>query len=55
LQVESGLHLDALLESLEAWSASEVIAVLFELQLLGLTRELPGKNFVKVWIDPGPS
>ena len=53
LQVETSLHLDALLESLEAWSASEAIAVLFELQLLGLVRELPGKNFVRVWVDPG--
>ena len=53
LQVETSLQLDALLESLEAWSASETIAVLFELQLLGLVRELPGKNFVKVWVDPG--
>ncbi len=55
LHVETSLHLDALLESLEAWSASETIAVLFELQLLGLVRELPGKNFVRVWVDQGPS
>ena len=55
LQVETSLPLDALLESLEAWSASETIAVLFELQLLGLVRELPGKNFVRVWVDHGPS
>ncbi len=51
LPVETSLHLDALLESLEAWSASETIAVLFELQLLGLVREMPGKNFVKVWVN----
>jgi DNA processing protein len=54
LPVETSLQLDALLESLEAWSASETLAVLFELQLLGLVRELPGKNFVRVWVEPGP-
>lgn len=54
LPVETSLHLDALLESLEAWSASEALAVLFELQLLGLVRELPGKNFVRVWVESGP-
>lgn len=52
LRVEAGIHLDSLVESLEAFPASEIIAVLFELQLLGLVRELPGKNFVKVWVDP---
>ncbi|MCC6540013.1 MAG: DNA-protecting protein DprA [Bryobacterales bacterium] len=52
LRVDSGVHLDALVESLEAFPASEIIAVLFELQLLGLVKELPGKNFVKVWVDP---
>ena len=51
IPVETSLHLDALLEALEAWSASETIAVLFELQLLGLVRELPGKNFVRVWVN----
>ena len=43
------VHLDALLESLEYYSSSEVIAALFELEMLGLVRQLPGKNFVKVW------
>jgi DNA processing protein len=43
------IHLDPLLESLEYHSSSEVIAALFELEMLGLVRQLPGKNFVKVW------
>lgn len=52
LQVEAAVQLDDLLDSLEQASASEAIAVLFELQLLGIVKELPGKNFVKVWVDP---
>ena len=28
---------------------SELIAALFELEMLGLVKQLPGKNFVKVW------
>lgn len=43
--------LDHLMELLESSSGSEVIAVLFELELLGHVRQLPGKNFIKVWVD----
>jgi DNA processing protein len=43
------LHLDQLLESLGEFPSSELIAGLFELEMLGLVRQLPGKNFVKVW------
>ena len=48
LSVDSAKHLDSLLEQIET-SPSELIAVLFELEMLGLVRQLPGKNFVKVW------
>jgi len=43
------INLDQALETLEAHSSSELIAALFELEMLGLVRQLPGKNFVKVW------
>ena len=43
------VHIDDLLGRLEQYSSSEMIAVLFELEMLGLVRQLPGKNFVKVW------
>jgi DNA processing protein len=43
------IHIDDLLGRLEQYSPSEMIAVLFELEMLGLVRQLPGKNFVKVW------
>ena len=49
LQVDSAVHLDNLLEIVQDTSASELIAALFELEMLGLVRQLPGKNFVKVW------
>jgi DNA processing protein len=49
LQVDAGVHLDDLLAKVEDTSPSEVIAALFELEMLGLVKQLPGKNFVKVW------
>ncbi len=49
LKTDTPTHLDALLETLEYHSSSEVIAALFELEMLGLVKQLAGKNFVKVW------
>ncbi len=49
LQVDASIHLDDLLEKVEDVSPSEMIAALFELEMLGLVKQLPGKNFVKVW------
>ena len=49
LQVDAAIHLDDLLEIVQDTSTSELIAALFELEMLGLVRQLPGKNFVKVW------
>jgi DNA processing protein len=49
LAVDTPTHLDALLESMESYSSSELIAALFELEMSGLVRQLPGKNFVKMW------
>jgi len=47
--VDRAIHLDDLLEKLQDISTSELIAALFELEMLGLVKQLPGKNFVKVW------
>jgi DNA processing protein len=49
LKVDAAIHLDDLLQIVEDTSASELIAALFELEMLGLVKQLPGKNFVKVW------
>jgi DNA processing protein len=49
LSLDASIHLDALVETLEEFSPSELIAALFELEMTGLVKQLPGKNFVKVW------
>jgi DNA processing protein len=49
LKVDSATHLDDLLEIVQDTSTSELIPALFELEMLGLVKQLPGKNFVKVW------
>jgi DNA processing protein len=49
LKVDSATQIDQLLDTLENASPSELIAALFELEMLGLVKQLPGKNFVKVW------
>jgi DNA processing protein len=49
LQVDAATHLDDLLEKIQDTSPTELIAALFELEMLGLVRQLPGRNFVKVW------
>ena len=47
LKPDSATQLDTLVESLEGVSSSEIIAALFELELTGRVRQLPGKQFVK--------
>ena len=49
LKPDASIHLDDLVETLGDFSPSELIAALFELELTGLVKQLPGKNFVKVW------
>ena len=49
LHVDNAIHLDDLLEIVRDTSPSELIAALFEMEMLGLVKQLPGKNFVKVW------
>ena len=49
LRVDATTHLDTLVESIDDMSPSEIIAGLFELEILGLVRQQAGRNFVKVW------
>ena len=49
LKPDASTHLDALVEDMEGFTPSELIAALFELEMTGLVKQLPGKNFVKVW------
>ena len=49
LKPDEAIHLDLLVEKVEDASPSEIIAALFELEILGVVKQLPGRNFVKVW------
>ncbi len=48
LKADESTHIDEIVERLEAMlSSSEIFAALFELELAGKVKQLPGKNFVK--------
>jgi DNA processing protein len=48
LKADEAAHIDEIVERLEAHlSSSEIFAALFELELAGKVKQLPGKNFVK--------
>lgn len=49
LTPDAPVPLDHLVVTLVPHSASEIIATLFELELSGLVRQMPGKSFLKVW------
>jgi DNA processing protein len=49
LQVDTPQQLESIIESFEGISSSELISALFDLEMSGLVRQLPGKQFVKVW------
>ena len=48
LKADEATHIDQLIEKLESeMSSSEIFAALFELELTGKIKQMPGKNFVK--------
>src|SRR5258707_6068288 len=48
LKADEAMHLDEIFEKLEPQlSSSEIFAALFELELAGKVKQLPGKNFVR--------
>ena len=49
LQVDVPKQFEQLVETFEEVSSSELISTLFDLEMSGMIRQLPGKNFVKVW------
>lgn len=49
LKIDQATQLDLLVDTMEETSPSEIIAALFELEILGYAKQLPGRNFVKVW------
>ena len=51
LKPDAPVGLDALIDGLSGNSPSEIIATLFELEINGLVRQLPGKSFLRVWLE----
>jgi DNA processing protein len=51
LRPDTAVCLDELIDGIEGTSASEILAAIFELELAGLVRQLPGKRFLKAWTD----
>ena len=49
LQADVPQQFESLVETFEEVSSSELIGALFDLEMSGLIRQLPGKNFIKVW------
>jgi predicted Rossmann fold nucleotide-binding protein DprA/Smf involved in DNA uptake len=48
IKPDASTHIDEIVERLEPEvSSSEIFAALFELELSGKVRQLPGKNFVR--------
>ena len=48
LKADEAIHIDDIVERLESQvSSSEIFAALFELELAGKIKQLPGKNFVR--------
>jgi DNA processing protein len=51
LKPDAPVGLDDLIETIPGATSSEIIAILFELELAGMIRQVPGKSFVRVWAD----
>jgi DNA processing protein len=47
LNVDQARHIDEIME-VSGLTSSEVLATLFDLELKGVVRQLPGKQFLKV-------
>lgn len=51
LKQDAPVGLEALVEVLEELSLSDIMACLFELELSGLVRQMPGKSYIRVWAE----
>jgi DNA processing protein len=51
LKPDAATGLDDLIDTIPGASSSEIIAILFELELAGMVRQVPGKSFLRVWAD----
>ena len=51
LKHDAPVNLDSLHDSFPETSLSEMMATLFELEMGGLIRQMPGKSYIKVWAE----
>jgi DNA processing protein len=51
LKKDAPVGLESLVDTLDGMSLSTILAALFELELSGLVRQLPGKSYIKVWAE----
>ncbi len=51
LKHDAPVGLDALVDQIEELDTSDIIAGLFELELSGMVRQMPGKSYIKVWAE----
>jgi DNA processing protein len=51
LKHDAPVGLETLIDTLEGLSFSDIVAALFELELSGMVRQLPGKSYIKVWAE----
>jgi DNA processing protein len=51
LKHDAPVALDTLIDAIEGLDTSDILAGLFELELGGLVRQLPGKSYIKVWAE----
>lgn len=49
LKVDAPQQFESIVEAFEEVSSSQLIGALFDLEMSGLVRQLPGKNYIKVW------
>jgi DNA processing protein len=49
LRADESTHIDELVEKLQELSSSDLFAALFELEINGKIRQLPGKNYVRTF------
>lgn len=51
LKHDAPVGLDALIDGIEGLGPSDILAALFELELNGMVRQMPGKSYIKVWAE----
>jgi DNA processing protein len=51
LKHDAPVTMEGLVEALEGLTLSDIMACLFELEMTGVIRQLPGRSYIKVWAE----